>query len=253
VLPFSSGPIRRAVVSLSLAGVTATIAVGAALPASGAALHSGLGHASLPSAKQLISKTLATMSGQSSVRLTIKSKDNSTKQSETVTEDVGKSTGLESIQYGTASANVRLTSQAAYISGNTAGLEHIVGLSSNGAKSVGEKWIVVKKGSSQFTGIVDGGTIGPLAKALLPTSPKSVTVKSSTFDGHDAYAMNWSTSSSGSKITLALVIASHGASLPIQLTATEGSFISVTSFGNWGETITVNVPKSTIEYSKVPK
>lgn len=247
---FASGRIRRAAVGFVLAAVAATTAIAVALPASGAAESP---HSSPPSAKTLISKTLSTMSGQSSVRLTIKSNDKSTKQSETVTEDAGKSNGLESIVFGTASASVRLTSQAAYISGNTAGLEKIVGLSSKGAKSVGQKWIVVKKGSSQFSGIVDGGTIGPLAKALLPTSSKSVTVKNTTFDGRGAFTLDWTQSSSGSKITLDLIVASKGASLPIQLTASQGSFVSVTSFGKWGEHITVAVPKSTIDYSKVPK
>ena len=89
-----------------------------------------LGRSSLPSAKQLINQTLSTMTGQSSVRLTITSTDKSTKQTEKVTEDAGRSNGLESIDFGNATASVRLTTEAAYISGNTLGLEKIVGLSS---------------------------------------------------------------------------------------------------------------------------
>ncbi len=211
-----------------------------------------LGRSSLPSAKQLINQTLSTMTGQSSVRLTITSTDKSTKQTEKVTEDAGRSNGLESIDFGNATASVRLTTEAAYISGNTLGLEKIVGLSSKGAKSVGTKWITVAKGSSQFKGIVSGGTIGPLAKALLPTSSKSVSVKHVTLNGRDVFAMTWTQTSSSTKINLSLDVASHGASLPIQLTAIQGSFTSITQFGKWGEHIDVPVPKSTIAYSKVP-
>ena len=224
------------------------VALGLTIPSAGAASA----RSSIPTAKALIKKTLSTMSSQSSVHLTITSTDKSTKQSETVTEDAGKTNGLETIDFGSAIVTVRLTSAAAYVSGNATGLEKIVGLSTKGAKSVSDKWIVVLKGSTQFTNIVDGRTIGPLTKALLPTSSKSVDVKSDKLNGHDVFAMNWTQTTSSAKVDLALDIASSGATLPIELTATQGSFVSVTQFADWDEHISVPVPKSTIAYSKIP-
>jgi hypothetical protein len=241
---------RRVLQGAIAAIAVATLAIATALPSSAATARI-VTRSSLPTAKQLIKEAQKSMSGQSSVRLT--STDASTKQKESVTEDVGKSSGLESIQFGSASANVRLTSQAAYISGNTDGLEKLIGLSSTSAKKVGDKWIVVTKGSTPFKNIVAGGTIGPLTKELFPSSTKSVSVKSDKLNGQSVFALKWTTTESGSntKIDLALDIASRGASLPIELTATQGSFVSVTQFGSWGEHISVSVPTKTIAYTKV--
>ena len=247
VLPSSPFRLQRVLMRITLSAVVVVV-LGLAVPSAGAASA----RSSTPTAKALIKKTLSSMSSQTSVRLTITSTDKSTKQSETVTEDAGQANGLESIDFGGAIANVRLTSKAAYVSGNALGLEKIVGLSTKGAKSVGDKWIVVDKGSTQFKNIVAGGTIGPLTKALLPTSSKSVDVKSDRLNGHNVFAMTWSQTSSGTKIDLALDIASSGATLPIELTATQSSFVSVTQFAHWGEHISVPVPTSTIAYSKVP-
>jgi hypothetical protein len=254
--PFSRPRFGRALALFGLSGATVAAVIGVALPSSGAASARIVPRGSVPSAKQLITETQKSMSGQSSVRLTITSTDKATKQSETVTEDAGKSNGLESIVFGTASANVRFTASAAYVSGNALGLEKIVGLSTKGAKSVGDKWIVVQKGSSQFSNIVNGGTIGPLTKALLPTSSKSVNVRSDKLNGRDVFAMTWTQTSSSStstaKVDLELDIATTGATLPIELTASQGAFKSVTQFAHWNEHINVIVPKSTIAYSKVP-
>lgn len=246
--PLRARRFERVVRLIAIGGAATAVAVGAAVPLSGATVHTS----SLPSAKTLIKDTLTTMSDQSSVHLSINSNDKKTKQSEQVSEDAGRSNGDESIQYGSASAAIRLTSEAAYVSGNTLGLERLIGLTSKGAKTVGDKWIILKKGSSQFTGLVQGVTIVPLAKALLPTSSKSVLVKSGTLNGHGVFAMTWTDTAQGAKINLALDIASHGATLPIQLTATQGTFVAVTQFTKWGERISVDVPKKTIAYSKVP-
>lgn len=242
---------RRILKGFALCSAVGVIVIAPAFSSAGASTARILTRGSIPTAKKLIAETQKMMSGQSSVHLTITSTDKSTKQSETVTEDAGTSYGLESIQFGSATASVRLTSKAAYISGNTAGLESIIGLSKSGAKTVDDKWIVVSKGSSQFTDIVEGGTIGPLTKSLFPSDAKSAKVKSKTLNGQDVFELTWTATSSSSKIDLALDIAAAGTRLPIQLTATEGDYVSITRFGRWGEHITVSVPTKTISYSKL--
>lgn len=243
----------RALAFVVLSGAVVATVLGVGLPPSGAATHRIVPSGSIPTAKQLITETKKTMSNESSVRVTITSSDKSTKQSETVTEDAGKTNGLESIVFGTATTSVRFTSKAAYVSGNAAGLEKIVGLSTKGAKAVGSKWIVVNKGSTQFTNIVAGGTIGPLTTNLFPSSStKSVKVTSDKLNGHNVFAMKWTATENSAKVDLALDIATSGTKLPLELTATQGSLTSVTQFGRWNEHINVSVPTSTIAYSKVP-
>ncbi len=250
--PYLPARFWRVIALVGLSGAVVATVLGVAPPSSGAATARIVPRGSVPSPKQLIAETKKTMSGQSSVRVTINSTDKSTKQSETVTEDAGKSNGLESIVFGTATASVRFTSKAAYVSGNATGLEKIVGLSTKGAKAVGSKWIVVKQGSTQFKNIIAGGTIGPLTTDLLPTSTKSVKVTSDTLNGHNVFAMKWTATENSATVDLALDIASSGTKLPLELTATQGSLKSVTQFGRWGEHINVIVPTSTIAYAKVP-
>jgi hypothetical protein len=198
-----------------------------------------------PSPKAIFAATKKAMATEKSVHCVIVEYDSSTKVTSTVTLDTGTNRGLESLVVGTAKVNLRLTSSAAFLSGNSAGLKLVFGLSTAQIKEVGKKWIFAAKGTSQYTDVKDAVTIKPLLASLLPTKSK-VTLAAGQVDGRAAHVLKWSTTSSKKTTHYTLDIAASGPSLPIQLMAIEGKSFGTGTFSRWGESVAVPVPTATV-------
>ena len=206
---------------------------------------------SFPTVKNVVSATQKAIKAEASVRLTVISTDSKTKASETEIADAGTTSGLQSLVQGQAKAYVRITKKAAFLGGNAKGLSVIFGVPSADVKKVGTKWISVAAGSTQYTSIVNGGTIGPLLAGLLPTSTAKVTVTREQLSGQHATALSWSETSSTGTVKLKLDVASTGKSLPLEINATQGVVHAVTTFAKWGEKISVTAPTKTISITKL--
>ena len=233
-------------------GIAVAVLVSFAVAPVGAALTTSVPRSSLPTVKSVVSATTKAIATETSVRFTVASTDTKTKQVEEVTEDAGKTAGLQSLILGKAEAFVRLTKTAAYLSGNAKGLSTIFGLPAKDVTTVGTKWILIKSGTTQYTDLAAGGTIGPLASEILPPTSSKVTVSQHKLNGQEATSLAWTQTSSSGSVKLVLNVAATGKSLPLQLIATTTTDSAVTNFGHWGESITVNIPTKTIAVSKLP-
>jgi len=251
VNPFKKFPSR----CRALKGTAATLFLGTvgvvALPFVTPTAGASTARSSLPTAKSVITATKNAIKGESSVRLNVTSTDSKTKAVETEIADAGTSSGLQSLVQGQAKAYVRITKKAAFLGGNSKGLSVIFGVPSADIKKVGTKWISVAAGSTQYTSIVDGGTIGPLLAGLLPASTAKVTVSHESLSGQQATALSWSETASTGTVKLKLDVAATGKSLPLEINATQGVVHAVTTFAKWGEKITVATPTQTIAITKL--
>lgn len=244
-VPSSRVPLRSAAAAPLLAALGI---VAAPFAASGAGAVS---RSSLPSAKSVITATKNALKSESSVRLTVVSTDSKTKQTETETADAGETNGAQSLIQGQAKAYLRITKKAAFLGGNSKGLSTIFGVPSSDIKKVGTKWISVASGSTQYTSIVDGGTIGPLLQGLLPASSAKVSVSHEKVSGKGATALTWSETGSTGTVKLKLDVSATGKSLPLEINAAQGTVHALTTFARWGEKISVTAPTNTISFSKL--
>lgn len=201
-----------------------------------------------PTTNSVIIATKAAISKQSGVHLLVTSKSGST--STTVTADIGKSSGTETIDSGQDNVTIKVTPTYAYLGGNAAGLTAIIGLSSAEQKKVGSSWISMKAGTTPYKDLKSSVTITVLG-SMLPV------LKGTTFSKDNAkdYLLTWTTKATSStpKTKSVFTISSAKVTLPLKETVTASTGTGTTTFSNWGERVSVNVPSlsSTIAYSKV--
>jgi hypothetical protein len=196
----------------------------------------------------------AAIANQRGVHVVFVVSTSSSSNTEKITADVGRTSGLETISEGKANLAVEVTPTYAYVNGNSSGLTTIDGLSSAEAKKVGTNWVSWKAGTSQYSDLKSVVTISSVTTVL----PKANGTKLSTHitTGTKLYVLKWTTAatSSSPKLSNTLSVSARGTTLPVKETATASGGTKVTTmFSKWGEHIIVSAPPgaSTISSSQV--
>ncbi|HEY3842194.1 MAG TPA: hypothetical protein VGL48_02995 [Acidimicrobiales bacterium] len=174
----------------------------------------------------------------------------SSSTTEKIVADVGTTSGVETIVEGTANLEIRATPDFAYMSGNSAGLTTVFGLSSADAKKLGRHWESWKAGTKQYANLRSDLKMSSV-KALLPEA-KGTKLSS----GPGTYVLRWTTAATSSipKLANTLTLSAKGTNLPISKTETDSGGTKVTTtLSRWGEQVAVSPPpaRSTISSSKL--
>jgi hypothetical protein len=170
-----------------------------------------------------------------------------------ITADMGTVTGTELISYGSATATIRVTRQAAYFTGSKAGLSSYLGLAPAAAGRVGSRWVVIKAGTSEYQDLAAENTLAALPSSILPAASQVAAVSTATVSGQKVYILDWTTTPSGSQtpISARLTLTATPQVLPVsEMLTTKGESKTVT-FSNWGAAFTVAAPAQSIPYAQV--
>ncbi len=81
--------------------------------------------------------------------------------SQRITADLGSVTGTEQIEYGSATAEIRITKQSAFFSGTKTGLTSYLGLTAAAAAKAGSHWVATKSGTSEYQDLAAENTRCP--------------------------------------------------------------------------------------------
>ncbi|HTU71926.1 MAG TPA: hypothetical protein VMG38_00265 [Trebonia sp.] len=170
-----------------------------------------------------------------------------------ITADMGTVTGTEHIDYGAATATIRVTRQAAYFTGSQAGLASYVGLPASAAAKAAGRWVVIKAGTSEYQDLAAENTLSALPSSVLPAASQVSQVRTATVGGQKVYVLNWTTTPSGSAtpISVRLTLTATPKVLPVSETLTTKGESKTVTFSNWGAAFTVAVPAQSVPYAQV--
>jgi hypothetical protein len=170
-----------------------------------------------------------------------------------ITADIGSVTGTELIEYGSATATIRVTRKAAYFTGNKAGLAFYIGLPAAAAAKVGKRWVVITPGTSEYKDLAAENTLSALPSSILPAAFLISKVSTATAAGQKVYILDWTTTPTGSKtpISARLTLTATPKVLPVSETITTKGESKTVTFSNWGAAFTVAVPVLVIPYAEV--
>jgi hypothetical protein len=170
-----------------------------------------------------------------------------------IVADIGAVNGTETITDGTTSAAIRITSKAAYFTGDPTGLTAYLGLSKKSADKAASHWVAIKAGTTEYQALAAENTIAEIPSSLLPSAADAVQVRTATISGRKTYVLTWKAAASGSSpaYNAQLIMTVTPQVLPVSETiATAGASKTVT-FSRWGSPVTVTAPAPVIPYSEV--
>jgi hypothetical protein len=190
---------------------------------------------------------------QKSVRVVITEHTAGAAGTQRIMADIGTVTGTELITYGATSATIRVTRQAAYFTGDTAGLTAYLGLSAAGAAKVRSRWVMIKAGTSEYQDLAAENTISSLPSSILPSAADATQVRTATSGAQREYVLAWkaTVSGSGAAIDVRLTLAAAPQVLPVSETLTTNGETKTVTFSRWGTPFTVVAPAPVIPYSQV--
>jgi hypothetical protein len=170
-----------------------------------------------------------------------------------ITADIGTVTGTELITFGTATAAIRITRQAAYFTGNSAGLTAYIGLTSAAAARAAGHWVMIKAGTSEYQALAAENTLSSLPSSILPPAADITRASTSVAGGHKEYILDWKTTASGSAtpISARLTLTATPQVLPVSEVITTNGETKTIAFSNWDAPFTVTTPASAIPYARV--
>ncbi len=234
-------PRTRLVTSAALSALLVAPLAGAVASAAGAA--------GAPTASSLLAASGHALKGEHGVHLVVTTDRKGVRSA--AVADIGRSAGHESYVSGAERFDVAVNTKAAYLSGSPSGLRALMGLSAIQAAKVGTKWIVMKKGSTQYKEFWLNLTATGFA-AILP-SAKGTALLGTRDATTGGYQLRWTTpkSSTASSSTTTLVIASGSHALPLREEVAAAGATSLTIFSHWGEAVHFARPSATIAYAKV--
>jgi hypothetical protein len=204
-------------------------------------------------AASIITAAGDSMLTQHSVHMVITDRAAGAASDQRITADIGTVTGTELIRHGTATAAIRVTRQAAYFTGNSAGLTAYIGLASAAAAKAAAHWVVIRAGTSEYQALATENTLSSLPSSILPPAADVTRVSTATVGGHKEYILDWKTTPSGSatSISARLTLTATPQVLPVsEVIITKGETKTIT-FSNWGTPVTVTTPALAIPYAQM--
>ncbi len=215
------------------------------LPISGSGTASSTPSAS-PVAAATVASTRKAILSQGGVQITITGEEGSGQRAaEGISADVGSRTGMEMVHEGTATASIRVTPAAAYISGNAAGLTRLLGLPAVQARRAA-RWLRIPAGSNEYKDLATENTIAALPASILPTAADAVTVANAREGGRPVWLLRWtSVGANGGEIRATLTVTASEA-LPLSEVTASGTHRQTADFSGWGRAPRVIAPRSQV-------
>jgi hypothetical protein len=191
------------------------------------------------------------IAGQTSVHVDFVAHSSSPSRTEKIVDDLGVASGKETATDGKAHVDLTFSAGAVYVSGNSAGLTTLFGMTSAEAKKVGQKWVSWKAGSGQYANLKVDLTMSSVLALLPKAKGTRVSVKDSKFS-----LLKWTVPATTSTPALSntLTLSNGAMTLPVtEYATTAGGTRVTTTLSNWGENVLVNAPPtaSVISSSKV--
>jgi hypothetical protein len=179
--------------------------------------------------------------------------DQAASTAQRIVADIGTVNGTETITDGTTSAAIRITSKAAYFTGDQAGLTAYLGLSEKSADTAASHWVAIKAGTSEYQALAAENTIAEIPSSLLPSAADAVQVRTATISGRKTYVLTWKAAASGSSpaYDAQLILTVTPQVLPVSETITTSGASKTVTFSRWGSPVTVTAPAPVIPYSEV--
>lgn len=208
------------------------------------------GASSGPTASSILALTKISLANQVGVHVYHVSKSASAKT--TIVAEVGKTSGVETITSGAGHVTITVTPSYAYLSGNSAGLAAIMGLTAAQVKKTGAASITFKKGTTPYASLAASATTSLLGN-LLPTV-KGTTLSTSHSGSSKFYELSWTTkaTSTAPKEVAVMTISNSARLLPTQETITASSGSASTTFTKWGEVVNPAKPSTSfVTYAQV--
>jgi hypothetical protein len=217
-------------------------------------LTAGAAAAETQTTSSVLAAAKSAIGKQTGVHLVVTSSATKTLVGEDLRADLGKTSGVETISEASDTVVIKIVPTYAYLSGNSAGLTKILGMTSAEAKVVGKHWVAVKAGTSQYKNLAESVTISSVTSVLPPA--KGTQLYAPATGAKDFYTLKWATAATSSTLALTntLTISAVGAPLPVQETSTAaGGAKQTVALSKWGEHVLVSAPPagSTIPLSKV--
>jgi hypothetical protein len=202
-----------------------------------------------PTTSSVLLAAKAALGKETSVHVKVSSV--STKGPNSVVADIGKTSGRETYVAGDETFTIEVTPAYAYLSGSKQGLINLMDLTVKEQKKVGTRAIAMKVGTSPYANFKSNLTSGSFAN-LLPLA-KGTTLLTKRDAATGGYQLKWkdAATSSSAASTSVLTISAGKEALPIKETVTTVDGTSQTRFSQWGERVTVTVPKSTVPFASV--
>ncbi|MGA7833878.1 MAG: hypothetical protein WCA31_01575 [Acidimicrobiales bacterium] len=202
-----------------------------------------------PTTKTVLAAAKAALANESGVH--VKVTTISGKVDSSVVADIGKTSGSETYVSGDETFTITVTPTYAYLSGSKSGLTTLMGLTAAEQSKVGTDSISMKKGSTPYSTFQTNLTSGAFSGLLPPA--KGTTLLAKRDSATNGYQLSWTEAATTStpKSTSIMTISSGTKALPLKESVKTSSSKSKTTFSKWGEDVKVEVPTSTIAYSKI--
>lgn len=173
--------------------------------------------------------------------------------SQRIAADIGTATGAETITGRAGRAAIRVTRQAAYFTGDQAGLTAYIGLPATDAARVRSRWVEIRSGSAEYQDLAAEDTMSSLPSSILPTDSNAVSMRTDTASGSPVYVLTWKAKASDAATTIStrLVLTGGSTVLPVSETLTGAGQTKEVTLSHWAERFAVAVPGSTVPYSSM--
>jgi len=177
-------------------------------------------------------------------------------QTQTVTGDASTDNGAQSIVVGSDETVVDVVGGTAFLRGNAAGLQYIIGFTSTQASHGAGKWISFRKSDSLYGTVVQGVTLSSLLSELRPVPPL-IESTPGTVSGHQVVGVRGGLQSAPGEGEATFWVATASPNVPVGIDAeaknvsTGKTVTQVGVFSKWGARFRVPTPVGSVPFSSL--
>lgn len=211
------------------------------------------------SASQILDNALTAAHNQRAVHYVLESTTTGNSQSQKITGDAGQSGGDQVVQTGSATVEVMVIGQTAFVQGNQAGLQQTLGFSATASAKYPNQWIAVSPSDPLYQPITQSVTISGIFGQLKPTG-KLTSSTPGTISGQHVVGVKGGlpgNPQSGVTGQATVYVTTKAPNLPIgfvgQAKSSSASVTDIGAFNHWGETLNLSAPATSVPYSVVSK
>lgn len=179
--------------------------------------------------------------------------------SETISGDAGLASGRQSVMSGGDRVQALLVNGTAYVHGNAAGLENVLGLTSAVAGKYEQSWISLVRYDQPYASIVDAVLLDHVLAQVTPSGSLTLVQPGSARPGQGtAVGVRGGLPSpvQGASGWSSLDVSTSSPTVPTRFTGVAGRGAKAVqdqaTFSDWGRSLDLSVPAGTIPYESLP-
>jgi hypothetical protein len=258
--PLRHIPTRTGAVVGGLTGAAALALAAAAVPAAAAGTTTTTGATGTPttSATAEYQAALKAVGSQGVHFVSTATQSGATLK---VSGDAGKTSGAQDLVVKNGKLTERMTARVVgttgYVTGNSAALQHVIGLTAAQSSKYADTWLSFPTSNASLEELVGGLLSSQVSKELQIGGPYTYGT-ATTVAGQHALAVKGSVATeSGSKVPVVLYVPSSGTPLPIEEVTNAGgaggssAIRGTVSFSDWGEDKSQTAPSHTVSLLKL--